>query len=119
MADRIRLAGMRFFTIVGDLPHERTDPQPVEVDLEAETDLAAPAAADDLAEGLDYRALYRAAATVVGDGEGPRLLETLAERIAHAALAVDGVERVVVRCRKPWAALPGPVDRVEVEVRRP
>jgi hypothetical protein len=26
---------------------------------------------------------------------------------------------VVVRCRKPWAALGGPLDSVEVEIGRP
>lgn len=121
MGDLLRLGGLRFFAILGDLPHEREHPQPLEVDLEVETDLRAPAASDRLEDGIDYRALYRAAERAATDDPGgaPHLLETLADRIAGAVLAIEGVERVVVRCRKPWAALPGPAERVEVEIERP
>jgi dihydroneopterin aldolase len=121
VTDTIRLAGLRFFAIVGDLPHERTTPQPIEVDLEVEADLARAAASDRLADGLDYRDLYRAAADALGgrEDEAPHLIEALCERIARGVLAVRGVERVRVRCRKPWAALPGPADHVEIEIERP
>ena len=119
--DTIRLTGMRFFALVGDLPHEREIPQPIEVDLEVEADLRRAAATDDLADGVDYRDLHAAVAETMSKDarEAPHLLETLGERIAARALAVAGVERVTVRCRKPWAALAGPLDSVEVEIRRP
>lgn len=121
MKDTIRLRGLRFFAVIGDLPHERTTPQPIEVDLEVEADLAAAAASDRLADGVDYRALHRAAADALEQetGEAPHLIETLCERIARRVLAVPGVERVRVRCRKLWAALPGPADHVEIEIERP
>ncbi|MFN2382625.1 MAG: dihydroneopterin aldolase [Gemmatimonadota bacterium] len=120
MADTIRLTGLQFFTVIGDLPHERTQPQPLEVDIDVTTDTRAAAAADALDAGLDYRALYRAVAAVAETpGEPPRLLETFGERIATGLLALRGVDRVRVRCRKPWAALPGPVERVEIEIERP
>lgn len=114
----LRLGGLRFFTILGDLPHERENPQPLEVDLEVATDLRRPATTDRLADGIDYRTLYDAAAEVATSTE-PHLLETLAARIADAVLALDGVDGVTVRCRKPWAALPGPVETIEVEIERP
>jgi dihydroneopterin aldolase len=121
VSDVIRLAGLRFFAVIGDLPHERTAPQPIEVDLEVTTDLSAAAESDRLAEGLDYRELYRAAADALGTDEAtaPHLIEALCGRIAERVLAVPRVERVRVRCRKPWAALPGPADHVEIEVERP
>lgn len=121
MTDTIRLAGLRFFAVIGDLPHERTSPQPIEVDLEVETDLSAAGASDELADGLDYRLLYAAAAEALGEDpeKAPHLVEALCERIAARVLAVPRVERVVVRCRKPWAALPGPADHVEIEIDRP
>lgn len=121
MSDVIRLNGLRFHAIVGDLPHERTNPQPVEVDIEVESDLRAAAASDSLADGLDYRVLHAAVAQAVGgDREtAPHLLETLAERVAGGILAIERVERVRVRVRKPWAALPGPAEAVEVEIERP
>lgn len=121
MGDVIRLTGLSFHAIVGDLPHEREHPQPVEVDVEVETDVGPAAASDSLADGLDYRAVYAAvSAETARDATGaPRLLETLAVRIADAVLALDRVESVLVRVRKPQAALPGPLDEVEVEVERP
>ena len=48
--DAISLRGMRFHTLIGELPHEREIPQPVEVDLTAW-----------IGEGIgvvDYRRLY-------------------------------------------------------------
>lgn len=112
---------MRFHAIVGDLPHEREIPQPIEVDVEIETDVAAAAASDGLEDALDYRSVHRAVSdAVAGDSTAaPRLLETLASRIAERVGGIDRVEAVVVRVRKPHAALPGPVDVVEVEVERP
>lgn len=119
--DTIRLSGMRFFALVGDLPHEREIPQPIVVDLEVEADLRRAAATDDLGQGVDYRDLHAAVAETmsVDAREAPHLLETLGDRIAARVLTIDGVERVVVRCRKPWAALGGPLDSVEVEIGRP
>ena len=121
MADSIRLLGLGFHAILGDLPHEREFPQPIEVDVEISTDTRPAAAADSLAEGLDYRAVYEAvAAAVETDPErAPRLVETLCERIAGRVLALDGVDGVRVRVRKPRAALPGPARTIEVEVVRP
>lgn len=119
--DAIRLTGLRFHALIGDLPHEREVPQPLEVDIEVAGDLRAAAASDRLTQGIDYRRLYEAVAASVSDDpdEAPRLLEALCERIATRLLAIDRVERVRVRCRKPHAALPGPIDQVEVEIERP
>lgn len=119
--DAIRLLGMTFHTIVGDLPHEREHPQPIEIDVEVSTDVRPAAASDRLEEGLDYRRVHEAVAAVVtGDpSTAPRLLETLAEDVARRVLSIDRVESVTVRVRKPRAALPGPLDTVEVEVARP
>lgn len=117
----IRLFQMRFHAIIGDLPHEREQPQPLEVDLEVETPFASVAGVDTLDAGVDYRELYDVVARSMSTDPklAPRLLETLCVRIAESVASLPGTERVVVRCRKPWAALAGPVERVEVEVERP
>ncbi|MGH7565669.1 MAG: dihydroneopterin aldolase [Gemmatimonadota bacterium] len=121
MRDTIRMQGLQFFTLIGDLPHERTSPQPLEVDVEVRTDLARAGESDKLSDSLDYRLLYRLVAEgVEGDPEtAPHLLETVAERVAGRLLGQDGVESVRVRCRKPLAVLPGPVGKVEIEIVRP
>lgn len=84
MSDTITLEGLQFFTLIGDLPHERETPQPLELDVEVRTDLAVAGRTDSLADGLDYRLLYRAVADAVEDdaGEAPHLLEAVAERVA-------------------------------------
>ena len=121
MSDTIRMLGLEFFTLVGDLPHERTIPQPLEVDLEVRADLSRAGRSDRLEDALDYRAIQQATAAVLerDGGTAPHLLEAVAERIAEAVLRLEGVESVVVRCRKPRAVLPGPVGKVEIEIERP
>ena len=121
MADTIRMLDLRFFTIVGDLPHERITPQPLEIDIEVRTDLAGAGRSDRLADGIDYRELYeRVAEAVNADPRNPpRLLEAVAERVAERLLALEGVEGVRVRCRKPRVVLPGPTGNVEIEIERP
>ena len=121
MSDTITLEGLQFFTLIGDLPHERTTPQPLELDVEVRADLAPAGRSDHLADSLDYRLLYRAVAEAVEDQTdgAPHLLEAIAERVAGRLLALEGVEGVRVRCRKPRAILPGPVAKIEIEIERP
>ncbi len=58
--NEITLRGLRFHALVGILPHERTVPQPIEVDLDVRV-----ADGDAL---VDYRALYDDVARVVSPG---------------------------------------------------
>jgi dihydroneopterin aldolase len=120
MTDRIVLSGMRFEGRHGVLPDEKVVAQPFEVDVELGLDLRAAGESDDLARTVDYRGAYEIARTVV---EGPtrELVEALAESIAAGLLEAFGplgVSEVVVRVRKPAAALPGPLEAAGVEIRR-
>ena len=118
MTDRIELRAMRFAGCHGVLPFEAERPQPFEVDVVVELDLAPAGTTDDLARTVDYGAIFGAARAVV---EGPHvaLIETLAERIAAAVLAVGpAAGTVIVRVRKPEAPLPGLLAWAGVEIRR-
>ncbi|MDQ7843493.1 MAG: dihydroneopterin aldolase [Armatimonadota bacterium] len=117
MTDRITLAGMRFFAYHGVLPEERRRGQEFLVDVEMAVDLRAAGRSDDPAQTVDYRRAYEAAKAVL---EGPprQLLETLAEEIAERLLALDRVEAVTVRLRKPSVRLAGPVAFSAVEITR-
>lgn len=111
--DQITLAGMRFHALIGVLAHERALPQPLEVDVTVQLERA-------MRSGepvLDYRALYAAAERVVTAG-GLDYLERVAERLARAALAFDGVTAVRVAVRKPHVALGGPLAYAEVVLER-
>jgi dihydroneopterin aldolase len=106
--DEITLRGMRFHALIGILPHERTVPQPLEVDL---TVHVVPG------EGVvDYRKLYELAANVVANGPTD-FLEDIGDRIARGALD-DRVRKARVAVRKPHVALGGPLDYAEVVVER-
>ena len=98
MSDRIEVRGLRVLGVIGVLPHERTEPQPLEIDLDLYVDLRAPGASDDLTDTVDYGAVTTMAVEVAA---GPfDLLERLAERLAHETLRFEGVERVEVAVRK-------------------
>ncbi|MEO7711432.1 MAG: dihydroneopterin aldolase [Gemmatimonadaceae bacterium] len=104
----VKLAGMRFHVRAGVLPHEREIPQPIEVDL-------AVRCAADSDSVLDYCHLY-AIVRDVASGDPIDYLETIADRIALAVVALEGVERVRVAVRKPHVALGGPLDFAEIVV---
>jgi len=117
VSDRITLRGMRFLGRHGVELEERLEPQPFEVDLVLRGDLSAAAASDDLADTVDYSAVFSVVGGVV-EGRSYRLIEALAGAIADAVLAAHAVDDVEVRVRKPKAPLPGAFDTVEVRLRR-
>ena len=105
----ITLRAMRFHALIGILEHERTVPQPLEVDLSVRC----------AAEGgiLDYRRLYEIVERVVSGGPTD-YLETVADRITRLALEDPRVQQARVAVRKPHVAMPGPLAYAEVVVRR-
>lgn len=111
----VTLKAMRFHTHIGVLPHEAEIAQSIEVDASVWV------ARDESAHGgegvLDYRKLYALVAGVIGSGH-VRYLEDLTERVAEAALEMDGVTRVRINVRKPHVALPGPLMHAEVSLDR-
>lgn len=106
----ITLSAMRFHALVGILPHERTTPQPIEVDLRV-----------DVADGeeiLDYRTLYEAVAAVLNSGQID-FLEEIGDRVARGALGHSvRIRAARVAVRKPHVALPGPLAYAEVVIVR-
>ncbi len=98
--DAIELRGLQFSAIVGVLPQERTEPQPLELDVDLHVDLGKAGASDDLADTVDYGAVCDAAEAAV-TGTAHWLLEALAEHVAGALLAVDDrIASVTVVVRK-------------------
>lgn len=117
MTDRLLLSGLRFFAHHGVLLEERTKGQEFLVDVELEADLQEAGRRDDLVLTVDYRRVYDIVKDVMED-EPQNLIETLAETIAARLLALDRVNAVTVRVRKPQVVLPGPLDFSGVEIRR-
>jgi dihydroneopterin aldolase len=115
--DLIEVRGVRAVGICGALPEERERPQPFEVDLDVEVDLAAAGRSDDLGDTVDYGALAEAVVAVI-TGEAPVLLERMATRIAEVVLAVDRVTAVTVTVRKLRPPVPVELTHAGVRLRR-
>ena len=81
--DVIELRGLRLAGVVGVLPHEQAQPQPLEVDLDLHLDLAPAGRSDVLDDTADYGALCDVAERVVTT-TSYALLEALAEHLAAA-----------------------------------
>ena len=98
--DRIEVRGLRLVAVVGVLPEERERAQPIEIDLDLESDLSAAGESDALADTVDYGAVCDAVASTVAAAR-PELLERLAALVAEAVLAEQpGIDSVVVAIRK-------------------
>jgi len=97
--DRIEIRDLRVIGVHGVLPEEQERAQPFSLDLVAWVDMAAERS-DALADTVDYGALARTAADLVGQ-RSFRLLEALAGHVADALLLCDGrLEAVEVTVRK-------------------
>ena len=117
MTDRIILANMQFQGRHGYYDHELLAPQPFEVDVELVLNLQPAGVDDDLERSIDYGKVYEAVRQIV-ESTSFRLLEALAEAIAHELLADFDVDETEVRVRKPKVQLSGPLDYAGVEIQR-
>lgn len=115
--DVIRLRGVGGIGHHGVLAEERRDGQTFLADLTLEVDTRAAAAGDDLGRTVNYAELGHGVVAVI-EGEPVHLIETLATRIAAAALAFDAVLRVTVTVHKPEAPVGVPFTDVEVTITR-
>ena len=87
---------------IGALHEECGRRQTLIIDVEAEI---APPLADALAATPDYRAIRTCAQNLANDGHVV-LLETYAQRLADVCLALNGIQAVAIRIRKPAALAP-------------
>src|SRR5436190_21124350 len=115
--DRIEVKALRVMTLVGVLSHERETPQPLQVDLSLEVDLADAGYSDELADTAHYGLVTERVAEVMRESKD-LLLERLAHRVAEVALLTDRVEAVEVTLTKLRPPIPEDVDSTAVHIRR-
>ncbi len=109
----ITLHAMRFHALVGVVAHERTVPQPIEIDLRVRV---APQNESDSV--IDYRELYALVADTFAHGPID-YLEQIGATVARRALALDArIRHVHVAVRKPHVALAGPLAYAQVVTER-
>jgi 7,8-dihydroneopterin aldolase/epimerase/oxygenase len=115
--DEIVLTGLTVFGRHGVYDHERAEGQEFTIDLRLRLDLAPAAASDDVVDTVHYGELAEKVAAIVA-GEPVDLIETLASRIADAALDDGRVQQVVVTVHKPHAPIPLTFTDVSVTLTR-
>jgi 7,8-dihydroneopterin aldolase/epimerase/oxygenase len=101
--------------ILGILPHERENPQPVRISFAMATDTRAAAASEDIDTALDYAKAAERVAALTREGRF-QLVETLAEHIAQLLLHEFPIQRVRVEVEKPQAI--AAADSVGVSIER-
>ena len=111
----MKLSGIRIFPRIGVTPEERASPQECHADVVISGNWAVAAAADDLADSIDYCLILEKVRTVAAAREYV-LLETLAYALAKCVLTNFPVESVNVKVRKRPAVLRDMLDCVEIEV---
>lgn len=115
--DEITLTGLTVFGYHGVFDFERRQGQEFTIDLTLQLSLVAAAATDDVADTVHYGELADTVAAIVA-GEPVNLIETLANRIADAALEDARVQNVAVTVHKPSAPIEQSFADVSVTVRR-
>ena len=108
--DKILLEDMRFSIGVGVTEEERSQPQPCRLDVILKTDLSGVGASGNLAQGVDYVAVFRILEEFCTGGNF-RLLEEIAHQGSQLLLDRFPVRAVTLRIRKlqPFAARIGAV----------
>jgi dihydroneopterin aldolase len=100
--DHVFIEGLEIEALIGIYDWERRIRQPLLFDLEMAFDNRVPAASDDIAHTLDYKAVStRIREFVTASDFG--LVETLAERVAAVVLAEFPVQRLRLKLSKPGA----------------
>ncbi len=117
MSDRIVLNRMRFNGRHGLSDEERAEPQAFEVDVELLTNLQPAGVEDDIDKTVDYEKVFEICRELV-ESTSFRLVEAMAEGIAHEILVSVAVDEVGVRVRKMRPPLDGQLEYAGVEIWR-
>ena len=100
--DIVFIEGLEIEALIGIYDWERRIRQPLLFDVEMAFDNRKPAASDDIADTLDYKAVSKRLIAFVSESRFG-LVETLAERCASLILDEFGVARVRLKLSKPGA----------------
>ena len=100
--DRVFIAGLEIETVIGIYEWERKIRQPIVLDIEMAFDNRKPAASDDIADTLDYKAISKRLIQFVGESSFG-LVEALAESCCRILIEEFGVAQVTLKLSKVGA----------------
>jgi len=98
--DTIELRGIRVFGRHGANPGEKDVPQPFDIEISLDVDLAAARRSDALVDTIDYDSLHKKIVAIVRD-RSYDLLERLGQDMLDAILADPRIVRASVQIGKP------------------
>ena len=97
------LKGYRIDCMIGVYEHERTQPQPIIMDIELDYDFGDASRSDSVTDTVDYDQVAQGVAALAGRRKF-RLIETMGEATAAMLLAAHpSVQAVRLEIRKPRA----------------
>ncbi|MFZ5637518.1 MAG: dihydroneopterin aldolase [Pseudomonadota bacterium] len=100
--DKVFIEALEIEALIGIYDWERRIRQPLLFDIEMAFDNRRPAASDDIADTLDYKAVSKRLIEYVSQSSFG-LVETLAERCAEIVLTEFDVSHVRLKLSKPGA----------------
>ncbi|QDW66574.1 dihydroneopterin aldolase [Luteimonas granuli] len=100
--DHVFIEGLEIEALIGIYDWERRIRQPLVFDLEMRFDNRVPAATDDIADTLNYKAVSKRLVEYVSQSDFG-LVETLAERCAEIVLREFDVDSLRLKLSKPGA----------------
>lgn len=116
--DKIQLNKLAFYGYHGDTKEENVLGQRFLVDLELHMDLKKPGKSDELEDSINYAEVFEITKDIV-EKERFKLIEALAERIAHDLLAAyPALSATTIRVIKPDPPIVGHYKSVAVEIYR-
>jgi len=115
--DRLIIERLEFQGYCGVSETEREAPQPMAVDLELALGMAPAAATDDLTRTVDYLRVTEQVLAIV-QTQRFHLLETMAERLAHAILSEFPVAEATLWVRKLKPPVKGVRESTGVKITR-
>lgn len=116
--DHVFIEGLEIDALIGIYDWERRVRQTLVFDIEMAFDNRVPAASDDIADTLNYKAVSKRVIAYVQQSEFG-LVETLAERVAAIILDEFGVSRLRLKLSKPGAVRGARAVGVIIERSRP
>lgn len=100
--DKIFIRDLEVNTIIGVLPHERTQPQSLIISIEIFTDIRSAATSDNLKDTIDYAAIAQTITEFASTSKF-QLLETLAEKIIELLFSKFPMTSLHLQITKPQA----------------
>jgi dihydroneopterin aldolase len=97
--DKVFIEALEIECVIGIYDWERSIRQPLSFDIEMDFDNRKPAATDDIADTLDYKAVSKRLIQFVSESSYG-LVETLAENCARIIVDEFGVQRVRLKLSK-------------------